>query len=76
MKCPFCGTDMLHGFLNCGNAIWSQRKHVISTNPDRKEKYALHLGVPMLSPNQVESDCCPKCKKIILDAAAYDHNLD
>ena len=66
---------MIHGYLNCGNAIWSERKHKISTHPDGKEKYALKLDVPLLSPNQVESDCCPNCKRIIIDTTEYENNL-
>ncbi len=75
MKCPFCDTEMLHGYLNCGNAIWSERKHKISTHPALKEKYALNLGVPLLSPNHVESDCCPKCKRMVIDTSEFDNNL-
>ena len=48
MKCPFCDVEMLHGYLNCGAAIWSQRKHKFSMLPDGKESYALHLQTPML----------------------------
>ena len=76
MECPFCGTEMIHGYLNCGNTIWSERKHRISTLPDAKEKFALHLEVPVLSPNHVESYCCPKCKKIIIDSSDYENNFD
>ena len=76
MKCPFCNTEMIRGYLNCGNAIWSERKHKISTLPDNKEKYALKLDVPLLSPNQIESDCCPNCKRIIIDASEYENNLE
>ena len=75
MKCPFCDTEMLHGYLNCGNAIWSERKHKISTNPDSKEKFALLLGVPIMSPHQIESDCCPKCKRLIINISDYENNL-
>lgn len=75
MKCPFCDVEMLHGWLNCGAALWSERKHKLSIMPDGKEKYALYLEVPLLSPNQVESDCCPKCKRIIVDASGYEHKL-
>ena len=75
MRCPFCNTEMLHGYLNCGNTIWSERKHKISTNPDSKEKFALHLGVPLMSPHQIESDCCPKCKRLIVDISNYENNL-
>ena len=59
-----------------GMTIWSERKHKISLLPDGKEKYALHLGQPLLSPHQIESYCCPKCKKIIIDATEYENNLD
>ena len=76
MKCPFCNTEMIRGYLNCGNAIWSERKHKISTLPDNKEKYALKLDVPLLSPNQIESDCCPNCKRIIIDVSEYENNLE
>ena len=43
MKCPFCDVEMLHGYLNCGNVIWSERKHKISTLPDEKETYTMHV---------------------------------
>jgi len=76
MNCPYCGTKMIHGYLNCGNAVWSERKHKISTLPNGEEKYALYLGVPLFSPHHVESDCCPHCKKIIIDAEKYEHRLD
>ena len=75
MKCPFCDAEMLHGYLNCGNAIWSERKHKISTLPDTKEKYAFHLGTPLLSPHHVECDCCPSCKRLIVDTSDYENNL-
>ena len=76
MKCPFCGTEMLRGYLSLGNAIWSERKHKLSTNPGSSERYALNLPVPMLSPNHVESDCCPACKHIVIDASMYPNNLE
>lgn len=75
MKCPYCDIEMLHGYLNCGNAIWSERKHKISTLPDGKEKYALHLETPMLSPHQIESYCCTNCKRIIIETEDYENNL-
>ena len=75
MKCPFCNTEMLHGYLNCGSVIWSERKHILTTRPNRKEKYALFLGTPLTSPHQIESDCCPKCGKLIIDTDGYERNL-
>lgn len=76
MKCPFCNTEMIHGYLNCGNIIWSERKHKLSTLPDNKEKYTLHLDVPFMSPHHIECDCCPNCKKLIIDTADYENNFD
>ncbi len=76
MKCPFGDIETIHGYLNCGNIIWSERKHKISTLPDSKERYTLHLNTPVLSPHHVESYCCPKCKKIIIDTSNYDNNID
>lgn len=76
MKCPFCNTEMIHGYLNTGMTIWSERKHKIILHPDGDETYALRLKHPMLSPHQVESYCCPKCKKLIIDIDNYEHNLD
>ena len=76
MKCPYCNTEMISGYLNCGNAIWSERNHKISTLPDSEEKYALHLGPPLFSPHHIESFCCPECKKMIIDVADYENNLD
>lgn len=76
MNCPYCNIEMIHGYLNCGTTIWSERKHKLSTLPDGKEKYALHLEAPMLSPHQIESYCCPNCKKIIIDASDYENNLE
>lgn len=75
MQCPFCNVEMLHGWLNCGAAIWSERKHKLSMLPNGTETYALHLETPWFAPNQVESHCCPKCKRIIMDASEYENNL-
>ena len=76
MKCPYCDVDMLEGYLNCGTAIWSTRKHKISMLPGGKEKYTLHLETPILSPNQVPSHFCPKCKRIIIDSSNYENNFE
>ena len=75
MKCPYCNVEMLDGYLNCGNVIWSQRKHKLSLLADGEEQYALNLGTPLLSPHHVESYCCPKCKRIIIEAANYENNI-
>ncbi len=76
MNCPFCDTEMLHGYLNCGMALWSERKHKLSLLPDGKEKYTLHLRQPILSPHQIESFCCPECKKLVIDTKDFENNLD
>lgn len=76
MICPFCNIEMIHGYLNCGMTLWSERKHKISLLPDEKERYTLNLGQPILAPHHVESDCCPKCKRIILDSSDYENDLE
>ena len=55
MKCPYCNTDMIHGYLNTGMTIWSERNHKISLLPDGNEMYALRLKQP----------CFPLIKLII-----------
>ena len=75
MKCPYCNTEMIQGYLNCGMLIWSDKKHKLSLSVDDTERYALKLGKTMLSPHHVESDCCPKCKRIIIDSSDYENNL-
>lgn len=75
MKCPLCEVDMIPGYLNCGEIVWSTQKHKISLNIGNDEKYALKLGRPMISPHYVDSDYCPKCKRIIIDSSKYDNNI-
>ena len=75
MKCPYCDVEMLHGYLNCGATLWSERKHKMSLLPDEKEQYALKLGKPLVSPHHVKSDYCPKCKRIIIDSSEYENNM-
>ncbi|MGN0316260.1 MAG: PF20097 family protein [Fusicatenibacter sp.] len=75
MKCPYCNVEMIHGYLNCGTTIWSEKKHRISCLPNSKEQFALHLRAPYLTPHHIESDCCPKCKRIIINAADYETNI-
>lgn len=75
MNCPYCNVEMLHGYLQGGGMIWSEKKHKISLLPNKKEKYAFYLKTPIVSPNWIESDCCPQCKKIIIDSSIYESNL-
>ena len=56
MKCPYCDVEILHGYLNCGATLWSERKHKMSLLPDEKEQYALKLGKPLVAPHHVKSD--------------------
>lgn len=76
MKCPYCDIEMIHGYLNCGMTLWSTKKHKISLLIDDTETYALQLGKTKVSPHHIESDCCPKCKRIIIDSANFKNNLD
>ena len=66
---------MLQGYLNCGLALWSTRKHKLSLLPDGREPYAFRLKRPIVSPNHVPSSFCPHCKRMIIDCAEYDSNL-
>lgn len=75
MQCPYCNGEMIRGYLNCGLAIWSDRKHKLSLLPDSKERYALRLKQPLASPNHVPSDYCPQCKRLIIDCSSYETNL-
>lgn len=75
MKCPFCGTEMLEGYLHCGSALWSTKKHKISLLPDDEEQYAFQLERPLVSPHHVSSSYCPECKRMILDCAEYESNI-
>ena len=72
MTCPFCGKDMLEGYLHIDMTIWSERKHKISLLPRMKERYALKIGRNFLHPTYVQSDYCPDCERIIIDASPYD----
>ena len=74
MKCPVCDLDMVPGYLSCGAALWSEKKHNRLV-PSQKEKYALYLQMPILSPHHIESCCCPKCKRIIVNGGEYPSNL-
>lgn len=76
MKCPFCNIEMIHGFFNCGMALWSDKAHRLSLTVDETERYALQLGKTAVSPHHVESDCCPKCKRIIIDSSDYANRLE
>ena len=75
MNCPVCDLEMIPGYLNCGAALWSDHKHKMSLIPKQTERYALYLGTPMLTAHTIESYCCPKCKRIILNGAGYPNNL-
>ena len=76
VKCPFCDVEMIQGYLQCGSAIWSTKKHKISVLPNKtKEKYAFYLKPPLAGANYVESACCPNCKRIIIDSTNYENNL-
>ena len=75
MKCPYCNIEMIHGYLQGGLMIWSNRKHKISLLPSNQEKYALSLKTPWATHHSIESDCCPQCKRIIIDSSNYKNNL-
>lgn len=76
MKCPYCNTEMLLGYLHAPNMIWCEKESKIALSPGKNEKYALYLKLPLLTSNRVESYCCSICKRIIIDVSAYPHSLE
>ena len=76
MNCPYCNTTMLKGYLHAPRAIWRDNEYHTGLSPRKNEKYALFLRLPLVTPNRVESYCCPKCKKMIIDTAEYANNLE
>ena len=44
MKCPYCDVEILHGYLNCGATLWSERKHKMSLLQDEKKQHGLKKG--------------------------------
>ncbi len=76
MECPFCKVEMIKGYLQCGTALWSTKKHKLSMLPGKNEQYAFYVKLPMVSSNYIESDCCPKCKRLIIDTSDYKNNLE
>ena len=75
MKCPYCDTEMLAGYIHTPNMIWSEKVSKFAISPSKNEKYALYLQLPLATSNRVESHCCPNCKKVVIDASKYPHNL-
>ena len=75
MKCPWCDVEMIHGYLIADKALWSDKRHTFSLLPRRGERWTLRLGPKFFAPNHVESDCCPRCRRIVLSAEYYDGNL-
>ena len=76
MNCPYCNTAMMKGYLHAPRAIWRDNEYHTGLSPRKDEKYALFLRLPLVTPNRVESYCCPKCKKMIIDTAEYANNLE
>ena len=70
MKCPYCGNDMVKGYIQCRDGVyWAEKQRPVA-------------AVPLLSGNVISlsSDtsgvlsgksaiayCCNKCRKIIVD---------
>lgn len=76
MICPFCGTEMIHGYLNCDMTLWSTKKHKWTLLVDDTERYTLKFGKALMFPHHVESECCPKCKRVIIDTSNTKNNLE
>lgn len=63
MKCPYCGEEMIPGFIQCRDGIfWAPRKSLVSALS------GFQKGALRLSENSsVVAYRCDRCKKILLD---------
>ena len=69
MQCPYCNEEMKHGYIQSPRhqIFWSEKKRknysifITPSNPD------VSLSNGFLSIPAVESYCCQKCKKIIIE---------
>ena len=67
--CPYCNNEMLNGYLQSTHDIfWSKKRHklapLLSFTLDSDDLCVADGGFTVAS---VQSQYCPKCKKIILD---------
>lgn len=63
MKCPYCGEEMVAGFIQCRDGMfWTPRKSLIASL-SRFQKGALRLS----ENSSAVAYRCDRCKKILLD---------
>lgn len=63
MKCPYCGEEMVSGFIQCRDGVfWTPRKSLVSALSGF-QKGALRLS----EYKTVNAYRCKQCKKIVLD---------
>jgi len=74
MKCPFCGEDMVKGYVNVEGMMFSENKHKMFLTPSDGEKYADNVKARIVF-DHYDAECCPKCKKLIVDISDFKSNI-
>lgn len=70
MKCPYCGREMTHGYLQGGQLmLWAEKKHRISLRPTNPGEFLLAENWFGFGGATVEGDYCPDCERIVLDTS-------
>ena len=71
MKCPYCGKEMVLGYIQGrDDVVWSERKRMVAALPSMNSN-AIYLGENAekgpFSGTAVEAYRCVECKKLIVD---------
>lgn len=61
MKCPFCNTTMMEGYLKAGRYVQFQEME------DGKKAQEYLLAKSFMGDAKMEGFLCPSCRKAILD---------
>ncbi len=64
MKCPYCGMEMEHGWLQSARVIFfGKEKHRVSFLPNRNDTVIVS---ETLKGAWGEAEMCPECRKVII----------
>ena len=69
MKCPYCNTEMILGYIQCRDGVyWSKWKRLIAALPALDESAVLlSFKNRVFSISAAKAYRCIKCNKIIID---------
>ena len=69
MKCPYCNSEMILGYIQCRDGVsWSEKMRLIAAIPPlSSSSIILSSGEGAFSGSAVEAYRCAECKKIIID---------